>query len=86
MFLNQNFNNKEEVLKDIFKKFENEGINSFYINSILEREKISSFNIGNNIAIPHGTYEGMQVLEKSIILFYHLKNSIFWVIKQKLKW
>ncbi|AVP49138.1 PTS sugar transporter subunit IIA [Williamsoniiplasma luminosum] len=78
IFLNQKFNSKAEILNDIFLKFKKEKVDPVYIDSILEREKLASFYIGNKISIPHGTYEGMQSLKESLILFYHLKNEVIW--------
>ncbi|PPE05161.1 PTS sugar transporter subunit IIA [Williamsoniiplasma lucivorax] len=78
VFLHQKFNSKEEILQDIALKFKNENVNQFYIDSILTREKLASFAIGNQIAIPHGTYDGMKTLNDSLLLFYHLEKEIKW--------
>lgn len=78
VFLNCSFKNKDEVLEVVFKTLKDNGCNELYIDSILEREKIGSFNIGQMIAIPHGTYEASSYITKSMIYVWQLKKPIQW--------
>jgi len=78
VFLNCSFKNKGEVLEVVFKTLKDNGCNDLYIDSILEREKIASFNIGQMIAIPHGTYDASSYITKSMIYVWQLKKPIQW--------
>lgn len=59
ILLNQSFNTKEEAIQKAGELLLSSGyIKEAYIETMFEREKLSSTYIGNNIAIPHGTEEG----------------------------
>lgn len=68
-------NTREEAIKNIGQAMKSKGfINDEVITKVLEREKMSSTDIGNMVAIPHtiveGTYNsiiGVGILEKPLI-------------------
>ncbi|MGL4912963.1 MAG: BglG family transcription antiterminator [Romboutsia sp.] len=69
-------NEKNEVILTICNKLKEKGfIEDDSIESILNREKISSTEIGNLVAIPHTIVEGDK---KSIIGVAVLENPIIW--------
>ncbi|SYV96226.1 PTS system mannitol-specific transporter subunit IIA, partial [Mycoplasma putrefaciens] len=78
IYLNQEFKSKTQCLDHLKKLFSRADIPTEYIDSIDQRQKLASFNIGSKIAIPHGTYEAMQYLKKSLIIVIHLKNPVIW--------
>ncbi|ARU91019.1 Phosphotransferase system PTS,Mannitol Permease IIA Component [Spiroplasma clarkii] len=63
------FKNKTEALESVLKTMSNSEVPQKYLDSIFEREKQASFNLGNQIAIPHGTYEASKLLTESKMFF-----------------
>lgn len=47
-----------------------------YTSYILEREKQSTTYLGNYVAIPHGTVEGKQEIEKTGIVIFQYPEGI----------
>ncbi|RIN64739.1 PTS fructose transporter subunit IIABC [Staphylococcus simulans] len=78
VFLDENFNSKDQVLSFIAKKANELNISSDY-NSVYEgfkeRERQSSTGMENGIAIPHVSSE--QILEPKLIIV-HLNGGIDW--------
>lgn len=71
-----NTENKQDTLKEMSEKMISLGFfNQDTIDKILEREKISSTDIGNLIAIPHAIIENNQ---KSVIGIGILEKPILW--------
>jgi len=66
--LNVTVNNKEEAIRLAGELLVKNGyVNSSYIDSMLEREKLTTTYMGNFIAIPHGTDDSKkEVLESGI--------------------
>nr|VZK64881.1 Mannitol-specific phosphotransferase enzyme IIA component [Mycoplasma feriruminatoris] len=78
IYLNQEFNSKQECLSYLKELFKQQNVSLEYIDSIDKREEACSFNIGSKIAIPHGTYEGMLSLKSSLIIVLHLQKPLIW--------
>lgn len=67
--------NYEDVIKEMVEVFRrNSSVDNKYLESVLDREKLSTTNI-NNIAIPHG--KASHVFESSICIAY-IKNGVSW--------
>ncbi|MFX3616645.1 MAG: transcription antiterminator [Sporolactobacillus sp.] len=76
IFSNLNFNDKNMIIKFITKKLEKENfITSQFADSLIEREKIATTDLGNKVAIPHG--QGKYV-NQSVISIATLSNPINW--------
>ena len=68
---------KEEALKDVGSYMAELGyVKPNYTNYILEREKQSTTYLGNYVAIPHGTVEGKQEIEKTGIVIFQYPEGI----------
>lgn len=81
IFLNIEFDNKEDLLRMMCRKMEVMGyVTEDFENSVLEREKASSTEVGNLIAIPHGY---SRYVIHSIISVALLKNPIKWFDSDK---
>lgn len=78
IFINCQFDNKQQAEAKIFEVMLADGCDVKYIESIAEREKMASFNIGRGIVIPHGTYEASKEVNHSRIFIWHLQNGIQW--------
>lgn len=75
-FFNQEFQNKEDIFVFLCKKMSSFGyVNNKFLESIVEREKTMSTEIGRGVAIPHGSKN-------------HVKHSIVGVLtlKKPIKW
>ncbi|SJZ35996.1 PTS system, fructose-specific IIA component [Pilibacter termitis] len=71
-------NTKEEVVKQLAKKMADEGrlyCRCGYIESVLERENLTSTGIGFGIAIPHGKSEHVKEVS---IAFGRLSSPMDW--------
>ncbi|MBM7622518.1 BglG family transcription antiterminator [Sporohalobacter salinus] len=79
IFVNLRVESKEEVIKFLSYQLLNKGsIEEKFVDSVLEREKITSTRVGNKVSIPHGKED--YVL-KSKIAIAILRNSIKWETK-----
>ncbi|UYO99307.1 PTS sugar transporter subunit IIA [Oceanotoga sp. DSM 15011] len=67
-------NVKNIIIEGIKYLIENNYVKKEYLNSVLEREKISSTNL-NTIAIPHGN---PKFVKETKMVILRLKNSIIW--------
>lgn len=77
IILNQYANNKEEAINIVGKNLVKQGyVNSDYINSMLEREKIASTWLGESIALPHGTIEAKDSVLKTGIIFCQFPEGV----------
>ncbi|QCI16216.1 PTS mannitol transporter subunit IICBA [Buchnera aphidicola] len=75
--LNQYAANKEEAIYIVGKHLVKQGyVKLNYINSMLEREKISSTWLGESIAIPHGTIESKDSVLKTGIIFCQFPKGV----------
>jgi PTS system mannitol-specific IIC component len=62
IFLNQKFATKEEAIRFAGKALVDSGyVDESYVDAMLEREKITTTFMGNDVAIPHGTEEAKTI-------------------------
>ncbi|ARU92049.1 PTS system, mannitol-permease iia component [Spiroplasma clarkii] len=78
IFMNCKFADKETALNQVLEVMLAGGCDQEYVDSILERQKIASFNLGNLVAAPHGTYEISKKVKKPKIFIWHLKEELLW--------
>ncbi|QCI20110.1 MAG: PTS mannitol transporter subunit IICBA [Buchnera aphidicola (Brevicoryne brassicae)] len=77
ILLNQYADTKEEAINIVGKNLVKQGYVTFdYINSMLEREKISSTWLGESIALPHGTIKGKESVLKTGIVFCQFPKGV----------
>ncbi|GAA5416940.1 mannitol-specific phosphotransferase enzyme IIA component [Paraliobacillus ryukyuensis] len=58
--------NKEEAIRFTGKILVDNGyVAPSYVDKMLEREKVTSTYIGNNVAIPHGTEDGKSAVKET---------------------
>ncbi|MDR3152438.1 MAG: PTS sugar transporter subunit IIA [Bifidobacteriaceae bacterium] len=75
--LNMSFVNKDEAIRFCGEKLFKAGcIESGYIDKMIERDKMVSVYIGNNIAIPHGTDEARSLVKKSGICLCQVPKGV----------
>lgn len=75
--LNRKTVTKDEALKEVGNYMAELGyVKPGYIDYILEREKQSTTYLGNYVAIPHGTVEGKQEIQKTGIVIFQYPNGI----------
>jgi len=66
IFLNQEFATKEEAIRFAGRALVNAGyVNEGYIEAMIDRDKLTSTFMGNDVAIPHGTEEAKKEVLKS---------------------
>ncbi|KRM82097.1 transcriptional regulator ManR [Liquorilactobacillus vini DSM 20605] len=76
VFPQQNFQNKEQVIEFLTNSLlELDMINQNFIDSVKQREKVMSTEIGNGVAIPHGSSELVKVPKIEVIT---LSKPIIW--------
>lgn len=76
MFINLEFENKDDLLVYISKQMENKGfVTSKFCASVLEREKATTTSIGNGVSLPHGAQS--EVIN-SVVGVATLKHPILW--------
>ena len=75
--LNKKSVTKDEALKEVGNYMTELGyVKPGYIDYILEREKQSTTYLGNYVAIPHGTVEGKQEIQKTGIVIFQYPNGV----------
>ncbi|RFA32032.1 hypothetical protein CAI16_19190 [Virgibacillus dokdonensis] len=76
IFLHKDLLTKEEVIKYLAKKMEENGyVNHLFVNSVLEREKLSPTSFGNLVAIPHSLE---PYTKETFLAICTLKKPIDW--------
>lgn len=64
--LNETFATKEEAIRGVGAILVNNGyVEPEYIDSMLEREELTTTYIGNNVAIPHGTEDSKKSVKET---------------------
>jgi PTS system mannitol-specific IIC component len=77
ILLNQKCTTKEEAVKIAGKVLLESGyIKPEYVNSMLEREKVTTTYIGNGIAIPHGLGKFKNLINKSGIVILQFPEGV----------
>ncbi|MFB5663655.1 PTS sugar transporter subunit IIA [Alteribacillus sp. HJP-4] len=68
---------KEEAIKKTGNILVEQGyVDSSYIDSMLEREKITSTYMGNFVAIPHGTEDSKALIQESGISIIQVPDGV----------
>lgn len=66
IFLNQEFSNKEEAIRFAGRALVKAGyVKESYIEAMIERDKMTSTYMGNDVAIPHGTEDAKKAVLNS---------------------
>lgn len=77
IILNQSFQNKTEAIISAGRVLVDNGYTTpEYVDSMLEREKVASVYIGNNVAIPHGISGSEKDIIKSGISFVQVPEGV----------
>lgn len=77
IFLNKKFSSKEEAIRFAGKVLVDGGyVKESYIEAMLDREKITSTYMGNDVAIPHGTDEAKQEVIKSGVTIIQVPDGV----------
>jgi len=75
--LNQKPNDKSQAIKLAGEILVDSGcVSSDYIKYMLEREEMTTTYMGNNIAIPHGTSEAKETIQKSGISIVQIPDGV----------
>lgn len=79
IFIDKKFNNNEEVIDFIGDIFYKQGYTKEeYKEGMKLKEKEFCTNIGNGVAIPHGTNDSKEYINESGIVVITIKNGILW--------
>lgn len=79
VFLNEDFKNYNEVIEFIGDVFYKQGYtDEKYTEGMKLKEKEFCTNIGNGVAIPHGTNDSKKYIKKSGIVVVILKDGVQW--------
>ena len=79
IFLGMTAKTKEDVIKFAGEQLVKLGnVTSEYIDGMLAREQLVSTYLGESIAVPHGTIETKQFVQKTGIVFCQFPNGIQW--------
>ncbi len=77
VFLNMKFANKEEAIRFAGRVLVDAGYaEESYIEAMVERDKITSTYMGNDVAIPHGTEEAKKAVIKSGFTVLQVPNGV----------
>lgn len=81
VFINHQSNNKEDLLSQACDVLLSRGnVTKDFYQSLIDREKVISTEIGSGVSIPHGDPSFVKV---SSILYYRLKKAIPWTIDKE---
>ena len=77
--LRKSANNKQDAIKVLASELESEGlVKTGYVNGMLAREAQNSTYLGNGIAIPHGTTETRNLVNKTGVKVHHFPQGVDW--------
>lgn len=77
IFLNQEFATKEEAIRFAGEVLVKSGyVEDSYVDAMIEREKVTSTYMGNNVAIPHGTEEAKKAVKRSGFTVLQVPNGV----------
>jgi len=86
IFLNQQPDTKENVIRRIGAIFTSEGYtNEEYTQAMLEKEKIFNTYMGNFVALPHGVEEAKKEIKKTGIVLITVPDGQDWGAAEKPK-
>jgi Transcriptional antiterminator len=76
IYINEQYKSKEELIKNICEKLRARSyIEDGFLESILEREERYTTEVGNGVAIPHGSFKDVNVPK---VVYIKLKEPIKW--------
>lgn len=76
LYLQGEWESKNVLLDDIVRYLEkNESVDEAFFQTVIDRENISSTEIMNNVALPHGSPHNVK---KDTIVFVNLDKPVFW--------
>ncbi|MCM3570704.1 PTS mannitol transporter subunit IICBA [Neobacillus mesonae] len=77
IFLNQEFSSKEEAIRFAGRVLADAGyVKESYIEAMIERDKMTSTYMGNDVAIPHGTEEAKKDVLESGFTVLQVPNGV----------
>lgn len=77
IFLNKSFATKEEAIRFAGQVLVDGGyVEESYVDAMIEREKITSTYMGNDVAIPHGTEEAKKSVLKSGVVIVQVPEGV----------
>ncbi|MEK5441404.1 PTS mannitol transporter subunit IICBA [Fredinandcohnia sp. FSL W7-1320] len=77
IFVNQQFSSKEEAIRFAGRVLADGGyVDESYIEAMIERDKITTTYMGNDVAIPHGTDEAKKSVRKSGVTIIQVPEGI----------
>ncbi|MBC5638611.1 PTS mannitol transporter subunit IICBA [Ornithinibacillus sp. BX22] len=77
IFLNQEFATKEEAIRFAGEVLVKAGyVEESYVDAMIDREKLTSTYMGNNVAIPHGTEEAKKAVLRSGFTVLQVPNGV----------
>lgn len=77
IFLNKEFADKDEAIRFAGRVLVDAGyVEESYIEAMIERDKITSTYMGNDVAIPHGTEEAKKAVIKSGFTVIQVPNGV----------
>ena len=86
IFINCTPQAKEDIIRQIGDRFCSLGYtDSEYTQAMLDKEKVFNTNIGNSIAIPHGTEEAKRAIKKTGMILMTFPEGVDWGNDQKVK-
>ena len=70
---------REEAIRDVGRLLVEAGaVQPGYVDSMLDREKTVSTSMGNYLAIPHGTNEGREFIDRTALAVIRYPEAIDW--------
>ncbi|MBM0047105.1 PTS mannitol transporter subunit IICBA [Anaerococcus sp. mt242] len=79
ILLNQKFDSKEEVIKEVGRIMESSGyVDHEYTNGMLQRENEAPTHFGIGLAIPHGTNKTKSAIKKSGLVVLTIPEGVKW--------
>lgn len=70
---------REEAIRDVGRLLVEAGaVRPGYVDSMLAREATVSTSMGNYLAIPHGTNEGREFIERTALAVIRYPSAIAW--------
>ncbi|WP_318480330.1 fused PTS fructose transporter subunit IIA/HPr protein [Photobacterium leiognathi] len=77
--LRKSANNKQDAIKALAADLEAEGlVRTGYVNGMLTRESQNSTYLGNGIAIPHGTTDTRELVNKTGVKVHQYPQGVDW--------
>ena len=79
ILLNQKFDSKEEVIREVGRIMQESGyVDHEYTKGMLDRENEAPTHFGIGLAIPHGTNETKSAIKKSGLVVFTIPEGVKW--------